>query len=136
MKRFIEYAVIHIVMPSLAVNVVAISLVAAVVLASLLGGPDTRYQGTYPDTVRALAGIALIVGPAKLAAAIGRTFLRSGGLPAYRASYVAALAGSGVGIAMLLSLAFPVSLASALVPYALAAACAGALWVRYYAFAV
>lgn len=133
MKIFMTYAVNPITMPSPGLKIATMCAVLLVVLVSFYGGPGPLSYSLYQGTIRVLSGVGLIAGSLSLGTAISRTFLRSGGLPAFKGAYVAVLSISGLGVSIVLSVFYPVSMSSALLAYALISMSSGLLWVRFYA---
>jgi hypothetical protein len=119
-------------MPSLGLRSLALAMiiiVAASCLVSLGVAPD---RDVYPATVKALSGVAAIVGSWYLTRAIGLTLLRSGGTTAFRAAYLGAAALGGLGMAEVLSALWPMNIGNALAACCVISLASGALWTRFY----
>ncbi len=98
------------------------------------------FQGTmppqgdlYPETIKLLAGVMMVVGSLSLSFAIGSTFLHTGGRTAFKALYWASLSSAGAGIAEAVSGLAAVNVPLSLFLASLAYAGAGALVLHFSA---
>jgi len=123
---------IYLHMPSFALRLTGLIIAAATVIVSCISPAASAAAGEYPAVVKVLSGAIAIAGSLCLTAAIGRTFLRSGGVNAFKAAYVAAMALSGAGLAEALSAFRPVNMGNVLLVYCVVSVVSGALWVRFY----
>ena len=119
-------------MPSLVLRSAGLAIVVIVAAAANAGPLAPAQPGEYEAAVRAAAGLVAIAGSLYLTGVIGRTLLRSGGVAAFKAAYVAALALSGVGFAEAESAFCKADVPAALLAYCLVAIVSGLLWVRFY----
>jgi hypothetical protein len=119
-------------MPSFALQMTGVIIVAATLVVAFISPVTATAVGEYQAVVKILSGLAAITGSLSLAAAIGRTFLCSGGIAPSRAAYVATMALSGPGLAEALSAFQPVDMGNVLIAYCAVSIVSGALWVRFY----
>jgi hypothetical protein len=132
MKIYKMSADIYLHMPSLALRFTGLALVAVIVAAGCISSVTGVVIDDYGTAVKVLSGGVAIAGSLCLTAAIGRTFLRSGGIATFKAAYVAAMTLSGAGLAEALSAFRPVNVGNALLAYCMVATVSGVLWVRIY----
>ncbi|OPY25657.1 MAG: hypothetical protein A4E28_03032 [Methanocella sp. PtaU1.Bin125] len=132
MKIYKPLADIYMRMPSFLLRLTGVAIVAATVgIACICPAPAAAADG-YPAVVKVLGGGIATAGSGYLAAAIGRTFLRSGGIAAFKGAYLAAVALAGPGLAEIISAFRPASVGHALLAWCLVSIASGALWVRFY----
>ncbi len=119
-------------MPPLALRIVACVIALFVAAALLIGSATAPATSDYQAAVKVFSGVVAVAGSLSLARAVGRMLLRSGGTPAFKASYLAAAALGGLGLAEAAS-----AVVSGNISYPLAACCvvstgSGVLWVKFY----
>lgn len=119
-------------MPSLSLLLTAIAAAAIVAAAAYAGPAAGPEHSSYATAVKVVSGAVAIAGSMSLAAATGRTLLRSGGLATFKASYVAAAALGGLGLAEVLSALRPANIGFTLAAYCAISIASGAFWVGFY----
>lgn len=120
-------------MPSFSLRLTGLIVATATVVVACISPATVTIDGAYPAIVKVLSGAIALAGSLCLTAAISRTFLRSGGINAFKAAYVAAMALSGVGLAEALSAFQPVNMCNVLMAYCVVSVASGVMWRRFYA---
>lgn len=119
-------------MPPLTLRIIA-CVVALWVAAALFVGPATApAANAYQAAVKVLSGAVAVAGSLCLTRAVGLTLLRSGGTPAFSATYLAAAALGGLGLAETASAVVPGNISHALAAGCIASTASGVLWVKFY----
>lgn len=119
-------------MPSLMLRILAVLAALGVFTISLIISGPSFPASDYEVVARLIAGAVFVTGSLCLASAIGSTLLKAGGNATFKASYVSAVAASGIGLSEAFSCVCRVNVAAAVLSSTILVFLTGLLWLRFY----
>lgn len=118
--------------PSLTIKAAGIFTALCVLALAFMYRPEPPPEDEYTMAIKIVSGFLLIVGPALLSTAIGRTYLKSDGRGAFKILYIVICSSAGLGVAEAASSLMPANVPAALCATSVLMMLAGGWIARFY----